>query len=58
MQERLRTGDLRLFKVLGTQNPADMLTKAVARDDLNRYLDLVGVVLGRARAATAPRIAN
>ena len=58
VQERLRVGDMRLFKVVGTENPADMLTKPVPRDSINKYFELVSVEFSRGRAATAPRIAE
>ena len=58
VQERLRVGDMRLFKVLGTENPADMLTKPVPRDDMNRYFEIVSLGFSRGRAETAPHVAK
>ena len=37
VQERLRNGDFSLYKVLGTKNPADILTKHVPRDTLDSH---------------------
>ena len=38
VQEKLRNKELNLFKVLGTENPADLLTKHVPRDSCDYYL--------------------
>ena len=39
VQQRLRMGGLSLSKWPGSQNPADMMTKAIGRADTGRYLD-------------------
>ena len=55
VQEGLRRGDFTLFKVRGHQNPADVLTKSVPREVLDRHLRTLGLERAEGRAATAPR---
>ena len=43
-------------KVLGTMNPADVLTKHVDRKTLERHLLAMGVIEDLGRAASAPTI--
>ena len=50
LQERVAAKELRLTKVLGTANPADMLTKHLARADLERHLEFSGLILCAGRA--------
>ena len=38
IQEKLKAGDFRLRKVLGTKNPADLLTKHLAGPDISKHL--------------------
>ena len=40
MQEKVRSRELELFKVLGSKNPADVLTKHVPRETLDHHLRL------------------
>ena len=54
VQEGLRRGDFTLFKVQGDRNPADILTKSVAREVLDRHLRMLGLRRTDGRAATAP----
>ena len=56
VQERLREGAFTLYKVAGQQNPADMLTKALVRADIDRHLGAVGLQRCEGRAASAPRL--
>lgn len=55
VQEGLRRGDFKLFKVAGANNPADALTKHLAREDLDRHLEAMSVRRADGRAATAPK---
>ena len=43
-------GELRYRKVKGTENPADALTKAMARGEMEKYLDSLAMEprIGRA----------
>ena len=54
VQEGLRRGDFALYKVRGNQNPADVLTKHVPRDVLDRHLRTLGLARADGRAASAP----
>ena len=54
VQEGLRRGDFILFKVQGDQNPADILTKCVSREVLDRHLSKLNLHRVDGRAATAP----
>ena len=50
LQERVSAKDISLTNVLGTANPADMLTKHLARSDLDRHLTFSGLILCAGRA--------
>ncbi len=56
MQERSRTKDIELYKIPGTENPADMLTKHLARDVLDKHLGFSGIERRVGRAESAPTI--
>ena len=58
IQERLRAGQFRLFKVLGTNNPADLLTKHVPRDLMVKHMQKMGIVCESGRAESAPALVN
>ena len=55
VQEGLRRGDFSLYKVRGDQNPADILTKGVPREVLDRHLRTLGLERAEGRAASAPQ---
>ena len=50
LQERVSAKDLQLTKVVGTANPADMLTKHVAQSDLAMHLGFRGLIIFFGRA--------
>ena len=56
VQDKLWSGDFTLSKVLGADNPADILTKHVDRACLQKHLPKMGLRLAEGRAATAPSI--
>ena len=56
VQDRVRAGDFKLAKVLGAQNPADILTKYVAREIMERHLENMSCHFEAGRAASAPVI--
>ena len=43
MQEKVAEGDLAVRKVAGETNPADLLTKGLGQELLNRHVDFAGV---------------
>jgi hypothetical protein len=57
VQERIRAGGFSLHKVAGDSNPADILTKVVARTLLDRHLAKMTTSRETGRAATAPKVA-
>ena len=56
VQDRLKTGDFKLTKVAGVDNPADILTKHVTRDILRRHMDMMGLRHEDGRATSAPTL--
>ena len=50
MQERVAAKELQLTKVVGTTNPADMLTKHFARADVDKHLEFSGLIVRAGRA--------
>ena len=56
VQERIRSGEVALYKVPGGDNPADMLTKHVARELSDRHITAMCLSRGGLRAASAPHI--
>ena len=56
VQDRIRTKDFELYKVVGNDNPADMLTKHLTREVLDKHLDFAGMKRKTGRADTAPTI--
>ena len=56
VQDRLRRGDFKLSKVLGADNPADLLTKHVPRDCMRKHMTFIGIMSEDGRAASAPTI--
>jgi hypothetical protein len=54
VQEGLRRGDFKLFKVPGVENPADLLTKHLTRDAVDRHLASMALHRLSGRAETAP----
>ena len=58
VQECRVTGRLSYHKVLGAKNPADVLTKHVAGDLLDRHLGTIGAQITSGRAESAPEISS
>ena len=56
VQEKLRAGSLRLYKVDGAKNPADLLTKHLPTDTATKLLDLLPVTWMESRTKSAPLI--
>ena len=42
IQERIEDGDLAIEKVLGTNNPADLMTKNLTRSKIDQYMEICG----------------
>ena len=56
IQDRIRKGDFKLEKVLGAENPSDMLTKHVDRMLLSKHMAKLGLFYEDGRAESAPAI--
>ena len=54
-QEKFNSGQAKLHNILGTENPADILTKHVDRGTLLKMLGMVGVKFLDGRSAIAPK---
>ena len=54
VQELVREGAIELYKVMGEQNPADLLTKPLARATLDSHLARLQLRRLAGRAASAP----
>ena len=54
-QDLVRSKACRLYKVLGTENPADLMTKPLARTEIDGHLERLGLSRATGRAETAPR---
>jgi hypothetical protein len=55
IQDLVRSGECSLHKVLGTENPADLMTKPLARAEIDGHLGRLGLSRAAGRAETAPR---
>jgi hypothetical protein len=54
VQDLVRSGACRLHKVLGTENPADLMTKPLARTEIDGHIERLGLSRATGRAETAP----
>ena len=57
-QEQVRLGTVSLHKVLGTENPADIMTKYIDAATLNKMLGLMNLRRMEGRAECAPASAG
>ena len=58
IQDKVRGGDVGLHKVHGPMNPADLMTKHLAAEDMRRHLETLCVKTALDRADTAPKLAK
>ena len=56
VQEKIRSGAVALFKVPGGVNPADLLTKFMLRELMDRHIRGMCLSHGGSRSALAPHI--
>ena len=54
VQEKVRTGAVTVAKILGAENPADVLTKYVSKDIMDKALKRLGLRYATGRAKAAP----
>ena len=57
-QSKVRSGAVSLVKVLGAENPADLMTKYVPRDILEKALATMRMSAKAGRAEVAPAAAG
>ena len=55
VQEKFGSGAAKIDKVLGTENPADILTKHVDRQSLEKAIQKMGMIQLTGRSAVAPQ---
>ena len=55
VQDLVRAKECLLHKVLGTENPADLMTNPLARAEIDGHLGRLGLRRAAGRAETAPR---
>ena len=58
IQDKVRAKDFLLKKVLGSENPADMLTKHINHDDMVKHMAKIGLKWEAGRADSAPELAT
>ena len=58
IQERVRQGQLGLAKVVGKDNPADMMTKAVASETLQQHSEFMKFKSVGSRAGKSSKLLN
>ena len=56
IQERVEKEEFVVKKVKGVQNPADMMTKNVNREKVDRYMPMVGQFLRSGRAEVGLKV--
>ncbi len=56
VQERVRSGDIQVAKIPGVENPADLLTKHLAANDMEYHMSRLGLTAETSRAATTPTL--
>ena len=54
IQDKVRSKTIELLKILGTENPADVLTKYVNRQSMEKALATMGMVTMSGRPECAP----
>ena len=56
IQDKIRSKDIRLYKVLGTENPADLLTKHLPRESVDKHIAAFYSTRQGGRAESAPQL--
>ena len=54
IQDKVRSRTIELVKILGTENPADVLTKYVDRASMLKAMATLGIIIMTGRPACAP----
>ena len=56
LQERVALGSISIHKILGANNPADILVKYVSKDLLDEFINLLGLRPETGRAVECPQL--
>ena len=56
IQDKIKQGDICVFKCNGPENPADALTKPVKNDELTAHIWHAGMLVKGGRHELAPRV--
>ena len=56
IQQRVRSGEIQVSKVLGTENPSDMMTKGLDNVSITKFMQELGMVLAKGRHELAPQL--
>ena len=58
LQEKVKNGELDLYKVLGEDNPADLMTKSMSRPSIDKHLKTMSFRRETGRAKSAPKVSS
>jgi hypothetical protein len=56
VQQRVRNGEIQVSKILGTENPSDMMTKGLDNVSIKKFMGELGMVLAKGRHELAPHL--
>ena len=56
VQQRVRNGEIQVSKILGTENPSDMMTKGLDNVSIKKFMSELGMVLAQGRHELAPHL--
>ena len=56
IQQRVRSGEIQVSKIAGTENPSDMMTKGLDSTSISKYMQELGMVLAKGRHELAPHL--
>ena len=58
IQEKVEEGDIAIQKVLGTENPADLMTKYLPASKIDKYMAMLGQQSREGRADKSIKVAK
>ena len=56
IQDKVRSGEVGLFKIPGPENPSDSLTKFISGPELHKHMTRMGLEVEEGRPASAPQL--
>ena len=57
IQQRVRSGEIQVSKIAGTENPSDMMTKGLDSASISKFMQELCMVLAKGRHELAPHLA-